>query len=185
MRSVLVAALIGLAAALTAPAAANAASCWQHVLEDWRDGHLDRVYPVHCYRDALKYMPEDLRVYGSAQADIQNALARALAGSVPRSRPKARVVGRRAAQSVHTKTRPTATTTAKTHRAAARTPDRTRTLAGHSAEQPTLRLAASEPRDASGTRFPLAVAAAGVSALAAALVAVVSLRWYMPRRARH
>ena len=173
MRSFLVAALIGLAAALTAPAGANAASCWQRVLDDWRDGRLDHAYPVHCYRDALRSMPEDLRVYGTAESDIQNALARALARSAVDKRPAARSAVR--------KTKSHVTTTPHT---SAPAPDRTSALAGRSAAQPKLRLAAAADQDAGGSAFPLTAVVAGALAFGAALVALASLYRYAPRRVR-
>ncbi len=40
----------------------------------WRDGRIDHVYTPACYRQALAYLPEDLRVYSSAEADISRAL---------------------------------------------------------------------------------------------------------------
>jgi len=80
VRAIVVAAVVSVAAALFAPAASQAASpCWQRVLDDWRDGRIDGRYAVHCYRDALSHLPEDLRVYGSAEADIQRALTLELA----------------------------------------------------------------------------------------------------------
>jgi hypothetical protein len=173
MRSFLVAALIGLAAALTAPAGANAASCWQRVLDDWRDGRLDHVYPVQCYRDALRNMPEDLRVYGTAQSDIQNALARALARSAVDKRPAARSAMRRTKTQVTTT--PHASAPARNH---------TRTLAGRSAAQPKLRFAAAAEQDVRGSAFPLTEVVAGALALGAALVALASLYRYAPRRVR-
>lgn len=175
MRSILVAALIGLAAALLAPTAANAASCWQRVVDDWRDGHIDRVYPIHCYRDALNHLPEDLRVYGTAENDIQNALTRALARSAIRSRAAERAAARRTASH------------AKKSAAPSRSTERRRTLAGHdqSARQPTLRLAAAAADDASSTSFPFAPVVAGVLALGAATVVVLlSVRRRAHRRAR-
>jgi hypothetical protein len=174
MRPFLVAALIGLAAALTAPAGANAASCWQRVLDDWGDGHLDHVYPVHCYRDALENMPEDLRVYGTAESDIQTALTHALARSAIDKHPAASVAS------------PGTTTSADAPRAPTAAPgrDRTRTLAGHSAAQPKLRLAAPARDGTGGSGFPVTAVAAAVAALGAALLILASLHRYLPRRVR-
>jgi hypothetical protein len=173
MRPFLVAALIGLAAALTAPAGASAASCWQRVLNDWRDGRLDHAHPVHCYRDALRNMPEDLRVYGTAESDIQNALARTLARSAVDKKP--------AVRSAVPKKKSRVTTTPH---ASAPAPDRTRTLAGRSAAQPTLQFAAAARQDGRGSAFPLTEVVAGALALGAALVALASLYRYAPRRVR-
>ena len=63
---VLLLALPGTAAAKT--------PCWKQVLNDWSNGRPIKVYPLHCYRDAIKNLPEDLRDYSSAADDIQAAL---------------------------------------------------------------------------------------------------------------
>jgi hypothetical protein len=63
--------LIALAATGTAGAAQ---SCGSRLLDDWRNGRIDGTYPVACYRQALAHMPEDVRVYSTAQADITRAL---------------------------------------------------------------------------------------------------------------
>jgi hypothetical protein len=173
MRPFLVAALIGLAAALTAPAGANAASCWQRVLDDWRDGRLDHAYPVQCYRDALNKMPEDLRVYGTAESDIQSALARALARSAVDKKPATRPTARKTTTHITT-----------TPHASAPSPNRTRTLAGRPAAQPKLRFAGASERDVHGSAFPFTEVVAGALALGAALAALASLYRYAPRRAR-
>ena len=65
----------GLAAAALAVVPASAAKgCAQAILQDWRDGRIDHVYPPACYRQALAYLPEDLRAYSSAESDISRAL---------------------------------------------------------------------------------------------------------------
>jgi len=61
--------------ALTFPGLAAAKpTCATWLLADWRDGRLDSTYPVSCYRQALARLPEDVRVYSSAQTDITRAL---------------------------------------------------------------------------------------------------------------
>jgi hypothetical protein len=62
---------MALAAAGTASAKS---SCGSRLLADWRDGRIDNTYPVACYRQALEQLPEDVRVYSTAQADITRAL---------------------------------------------------------------------------------------------------------------
>jgi hypothetical protein len=176
VRALLVAALIGLAAALMAPTA-NAAACWQRVLDDWRDGHLDGVYAPHCYRDALRNLPEDLRVYGSAETDIQGALARALARSANHPRRAVRVAVNRTTTSAGAAA-PPASTPAPERR-------HTRTLAGHSATQPKLRLAAAATGDRGASGFPLAAVVAGAAALGAAVVLLASLHRRAQRRPPH
>lgn len=59
----------GTESALAAPA------CARQVVADWYDdGRVDRLYPLHCYRDAIKTLPEDVRAYSSAKDDIERAL---------------------------------------------------------------------------------------------------------------
>lgn len=80
-RLVLLAALLGLAlTAATAPAASassKAPPCWKKLITDWYDGRIDHSYPVHCYRDALKHLPQDVRTYSDAYDVISRALASA------------------------------------------------------------------------------------------------------------
>jgi hypothetical protein len=59
--------------------AAAATPCWKTLLNDWYDGRIDNVYPVHCYQDTLKHLPEDVSVYSSARDDILRALQSARA----------------------------------------------------------------------------------------------------------
>jgi hypothetical protein len=54
--------------------AAAKTPCWKQVLNDWSNGRSIGVYPLHCYRDAIRNLPEDLRDYSSAAEDIQAAL---------------------------------------------------------------------------------------------------------------
>ena len=71
---VFTAAAVALTALALTGAAGAAPSCGSKVLEDWRDGRIDNTYPVACYRQALASMPEDVRVYSTAQSDITRAL---------------------------------------------------------------------------------------------------------------
>ncbi len=54
--------------------AAAATPCWKSVLNDWSNGRAIGTYPLHCYRDAIRNLPEDLRDYSSASDDIEAAL---------------------------------------------------------------------------------------------------------------
>jgi hypothetical protein len=59
---------------------ASHAKCWQTLLNDWYpDGKINGTYPVHCYREAINHLPEDLKAYGEARNDIQRALLAFLA----------------------------------------------------------------------------------------------------------
>ena len=69
-----------LAGALVRPVTAAAATpCWKSLLTDWYDGRIDNTYPIHCYRDALRHLPNDVKTYSSAHDDILRALQNAKA----------------------------------------------------------------------------------------------------------
>jgi len=86
--SVLLAMAAGLVALLLAAPAGATSHCAARVLADWRDGRIDRTYPVACYRDALAQLPEDVRVYSSAQSDITRALQSRVAEARPASKQR-------------------------------------------------------------------------------------------------
>ena len=55
--------------------AASTASCAKQVIADWYDNNrVDRIYPLRCYRQAIKLLPVDVRVYSGAEDDILRAL---------------------------------------------------------------------------------------------------------------
>ena len=60
---------------LVASPAAAAKSCGKQVINDWYgDGRVDKIYPLHCYEDAIDALPVDLNDYSSAKEDIERAL---------------------------------------------------------------------------------------------------------------
>jgi hypothetical protein len=70
-----------LLAASAAPTPASAAApCWKVLLNDWLDGRIDKLYPVSCYRAAIKHLPTDIDTYSSARDDILRALQARIAG---------------------------------------------------------------------------------------------------------
>ena len=76
---ILVAAALAIGAALgttAQPAQARSLSiCSKALVHDWLvDGRVDKTYPVHCYREALKTIPEDQLVYGTLRDDLNRAL---------------------------------------------------------------------------------------------------------------
>ena len=76
---ILVAAILAIGAALgttAQPAQARSLSiCSKALVHDWLvDGRVDKTYPVHCYREALKTIPEDQLVYGTLRDDLNRAL---------------------------------------------------------------------------------------------------------------
>jgi hypothetical protein len=79
--SLLLAVAMGLLALAVTGTAGAKQSCASRLLADWRDGRIDGIYPVTCYRQALAQLPEDVRVYSSAQSDITRALQTRLAAA--------------------------------------------------------------------------------------------------------
>ena len=70
---------VSVLAAVALGAPAQAAPCWEAVVEDWYDNsRVDRTYPIHCYREALRNLPEDMRAYSSAPEDIARAMRQAI-----------------------------------------------------------------------------------------------------------
>src|SRR5262245_34326660 len=68
--------------ALAAPAGA-ATPCGKKVLNDWWDnGRVDRLYPLHCYEEAIDSIPPDIRDYSDAEAVISRALQAAVGGNL-------------------------------------------------------------------------------------------------------
>ena len=60
-----------------APAAAGK-PCWERLINDWYDGRIDKTYPVKCYQDAIKNVPEEGESYTSLPEDLRRALALAI-----------------------------------------------------------------------------------------------------------
>jgi hypothetical protein len=89
MRSAVIPLLLAFAAGLLLlglPGTAAAKTpCWKQVLNDWSNGRQIGVYPLHCYRDAIRNLPEDLRDYSAAADDIQAALQAQIAKRTNRS----------------------------------------------------------------------------------------------------
>jgi hypothetical protein len=69
------------ALALAGPAAAAPKSCADQVVADWYgDGRVDKVFPAHCYQEAIRSLPVDVLDYSNAKEDILRALAFARKG---------------------------------------------------------------------------------------------------------
>jgi len=78
LTAVLAVAMLAGLFAFTAPARA-ASACAAAVIRDWDNGRLDASYAPACYREALSALPEDIRIYSSAENDINRALIASLA----------------------------------------------------------------------------------------------------------
>src|ERR1700730_10320584 len=77
---VVTAVAIGAALGVAQPAQARSMStCSKALVHDWYvDGRIDQTYPVHCYRQALKQIPEDQIIYGTLRQDLTRGLQSAI-----------------------------------------------------------------------------------------------------------
>jgi hypothetical protein len=83
---ILVAILAGLAIPTTAGAAVP---CRDRIYNDWyHDGRVASSYPTSCYRDALKHVPADAKVYSSLSTDIKSAMLASLRRQSGKAAPK-------------------------------------------------------------------------------------------------
>ena len=80
----LVALLASAFVAMSLSGTATAATpCGKKVLGDWFDnGRIDRLYPPHCYEEAIDAIPDDLRDYADAEEVITRALQSSLRGEL-------------------------------------------------------------------------------------------------------
>jgi hypothetical protein len=57
------------------PAPAASSSCADAVVADWYgDGRVDKIFPLHCYQEAIRSLPVDVLDYSNAKEDILRAL---------------------------------------------------------------------------------------------------------------
>ena len=64
-----------------AMAMAKAKSCADQVIADWYDdGRVGKIYPLHCYTEAIAKLPPDVLDYSNAKEEIGRALAFAKQG---------------------------------------------------------------------------------------------------------
>ena len=62
-------------------AAAKTKTCADAVVADWYgDGRVDKIFPKHCYQEAIRSLPVDVLDYSNAKEDILHALAYARQG---------------------------------------------------------------------------------------------------------
>jgi hypothetical protein len=97
-----VALLVGsLLAGLAISASASAAvPCRDRIFNDWyHDGRIASSYPTSCYRDALRHIPADAKVYSSLATDINSAMLASIHRQQGKSAPKEVGHGLKAMQS--------------------------------------------------------------------------------------
>jgi hypothetical protein len=82
--ALVVAGLTGLTLSSTAAAgSASGTPCAKKILGDWYDnGRIDRLYPLHCYEEAIDAIPPDIRDYVDARDVIERALQAAVNGKL-------------------------------------------------------------------------------------------------------
>ena len=74
---------VSLSLAFTSSAGAATTPCGKKVLNDWWDnGRVDRLYPLHCYEEAIDGIPQDIRDYSDAEQVISRALQAAVGGKL-------------------------------------------------------------------------------------------------------
>ena len=84
--SVLVVAALSAAAAAFASPAASQSPCWRQIQNEWvATDHVSSTYPLHCYREAIAHIPNDLRQYSSIEEDILAARQQAARRGVVRT----------------------------------------------------------------------------------------------------
>ncbi len=71
------------AALSVSPAAHAKGPCWKQLINDWYDGRIEKIYPKHCYREAIRHLPKDAEIYSNARSDIERALQAAALGKLP------------------------------------------------------------------------------------------------------
>ncbi len=82
---VTVVAALSLLASVPAADAGSLEDCAQRVIRDWYSGgRIDKVYPLPCYRGAIRALPDDVLQYTDATHDIERALAHARHGQLDR-----------------------------------------------------------------------------------------------------
>jgi hypothetical protein len=65
--------------ALPGTASAAGTPCRNKVIADWyHDGKIASTYPLGCYRDALKHIPNDAKIYSNLGDDVRAAMRAAI-----------------------------------------------------------------------------------------------------------
>ena len=175
MAVVRAACLVLLAICLLAPArpagAESLEACAQRVIRDWYSGgRVDRVYPLPCYRAAIRSLPEDVLQYSNADRDIARALAYARQGrSEPNDAGQA---------SEEPAPRPASSAHAPTDGAATVPPERP----AHVTRRPDLPvgLASGPQRETASASLPYPVI--GLAILAGVLLLTGGVGWLTARR---
>ena len=90
LRAVVVMAAVASVLGTASPAGAGGLDdCAQRVIRDWYSGgRVDKVYPLPCYRAAIRALPDDVLQYSDASAAIERALENARHRGAPEASRK-------------------------------------------------------------------------------------------------
>ena len=87
-RIAVLATLAWIVTAIPMASAGSLDTCAQRVIRDWYSGgRVDGVYPLPCYRAAIKALPSDVLAYSEADRDIARALVFARRGRTEPTAP--------------------------------------------------------------------------------------------------
>lgn len=158
-------------------------ACAQRVIRDWYSGgRVDELYPLGCYRAAIRALPNDVLEYSDADKDIARALAFARKARAVESEPAAPATPEteepEAEPSVPSETEPVAPVTESPPpmrpppAAPPAAPDRT-------TDAPRRVAAGPDPAEVSATvPYPVIV----LASLAGTLLAMGAAGWLLARR---
>jgi len=82
MLCVLAGALTPLPALATQTHSGGTVPCWVALLNDSYSGTITKIYPLHCYGEAIKHLPAVATIYGSEKQELQAAEAAAAHGKL-------------------------------------------------------------------------------------------------------
>ena len=179
-RLVLPTALVWLLVCVPLAQASPLDACAQRVIRDWYSGgRVDQLYPLGCYRAAIRALPNDVLEYSDADKDIARALAFARQASADEG---ARQAAKTRAKS-GTEPDPPVTDRPIDVSAQPKPPRASRpsaaTPARRATDGPRQAAAGVEPTDVSAALpYPVIV----LAALAATLLAMGAAGWLLGRR---
>ena len=147
-------------------------ACAQRVIRDWYSGgRVDDIYPLACYRAAIRALPEDVLQYSNADRDIARALAYARRGRADSTPPPAAAGSSAPRPEARTETAPASAATPAPQRPSAPVVRRD--------DQPTRLAAGPEAETVSG---PLPYPVIALAALSGVLLLTGGASWLASRR---
>jgi hypothetical protein len=184
-------AVVGALAVVVSVATASTASatsledCAQRVIRDWYSGgRVDGVYPLSCYRAAIKALPSDVLQYSDADRVIASALANARQEKRDAARASAREQDEATTRAVEPPVQPEATREPEptATREPEPTPKRTAPAPAPIRPEPDIprRLASGVQPTTGDTSVPYPVIA--LAALAGVLLVSAAAGWLARRR---